>query len=130
MVYKIGQKVRGKVIGIQPYGVFVAIDDETQGLIHISELKHGYIKSISDVINKGDMVDVIIMDIDEYSGKISLSLRSLHKPKFHPFSNKRNIARYGKKAGIGFKSIEDKLPKWVEQALNEIDAQKNSRRNG
>ncbi|PRY82797.1 CvfD/Ygs/GSP13 family RNA-binding post-transcriptional regulator [Alkalibacterium olivapovliticus] len=127
MVYKIGQKVRGEVIGIQPYGVFVSIDEETQGLIHISELKHGYIKSISEVVNKGDVVDVIIMDIDEYSHKISLSLRSLHKPKFHPFSNRRNISRYGNKTGIGFKSIEDKLPGWVELALKEIDTRKSSK---
>lgn len=127
MVYKIGQKVRGEVIGIQPYGVFVLIDEETQGLIHISELKHGYIKSISEVVNKGDVVDVIIMDIDEYSQKISLSLRSLHKPKFHPFSNRRNILRYGNKTGIGFKSIEDKLPSWVELALKEIDTRKSGK---
>ncbi|EXJ24486.1 General stress protein 13 [Alkalibacterium sp. AK22] len=121
MVYKIGQKVRGKVIGIQPYGVFVAIDDETQGLIHISELKHGYIKNITDIVNTGDMVTVLIMDIDEYSRKISLSLRSLQKPKFHPFSNRRNISRYGKKTGTGFKSIADKMPEWVDLALKEIN---------
>lgn len=126
MVYKIGQKVRGEVIGIQPYGVFVAIDEDTQGLIHISELKHGYIKEISEIVKKGDMIDVLIMDIDEHSRKISLSLRALQKPKFHPFSNRRNIARYGRKTGKGFQSIEEKLPRWVEEALREIDVKKNS----
>lgn len=124
MVYRIGQRVRGKVTGIQPYGVFVSIDEETQGLIHISELKHGYIKNITDVVNKGDEVEVVIMDIDEYSKKISLSLRSLQKPKYHPFSNRRNISRYGRKTGLGFKSIDKKMPQWVEQALNEIEATK------
>lgn len=126
MVYKIGQKVRGEVIGIQPYGMFVAIDEETQGLIHISELKHGYIKEISDIVNKGDTIEVLIMDIDEHSKKISLSLRALQKPKFHPFSNRRNISRYGRKTGKGFQSIDEKLPNWVENALKEIDSQKNS----
>ncbi|WP_161879481.1 CvfD/Ygs/GSP13 family RNA-binding post-transcriptional regulator [Alkalibacterium sp. MB6] len=126
MVYKIGQKVRGKVTGIQPYGVFVSIDDETQGLIHISELKHGYIKNITDVVNKGDEVEVLIMDIDEYSKKISLSLRSLQKTKYHPFSNRKTIARYGKKTGLGFKSIEKQLPIWVDQALKEMEARKKS----
>lgn len=126
MVYKIGQKIRGEVIGIQPYGVFVAIDEDTQGLIHISELKHGYIKEISEIVAKGDIIDVLIMDIDEYSKKISLSLRALQKPKFHPFSNRKNISRYGRKTGRGFKSIEDKLPNWVENALKEIETQKNS----
>lgn len=122
MVYKIGQIVRGTVTGIQPYGAFVSIDDETQGLVHISELKHGYIKDITEIVSKGTSIDVRIMDIDEYSGKISLSLRSLQKPKYHPFANRKNISRYGKKTGIGFKSINDKMPIWTNQALNEIES--------
>lgn len=121
MVYKIGQKVRGTITGIQPYGAFVSIDNDTQGLVHISELKHGYIKEISEIVSKGDEIDVMIMDIDEYSGKISLSLRSLQKPKYHPFSNRKNIARYGRKTGIGFESIDKKMPTWKEQALKEIE---------
>lgn len=124
MGYKIGQKVRGKVTGIQPYGIFVSIDEETQGLVHISELKHGYIKDISDSVSKGDEVELVIMDIDEYSKKISLSLRSLQKPKYHPFSNRRNISRYGKKTGLEFGSIEKKLPQWIDQALKEIEQKK------
>ncbi|MER2064273.1 MAG: CvfD/Ygs/GSP13 family RNA-binding post-transcriptional regulator [Alkalibacterium sp.] len=121
MVYKIGQKVRGIVTGIQPYGAFVSIDEDTQGLIHISELKHGYIKDISEIVAKGDEIEVMIMDIDEYSDKISLSLRSLQKPKYHPFSNRKNISRYGRKTGVGFKSIDDKMPEWTERALREIE---------
>jgi len=122
MVYKIGQKVRGIVTGIQPYGAFVSIDEDTQGLVHISELKHGYIKDISEIVSKGDEIDVMIMDIDEYSNKISLSLRSLQKPKYHPFSNRKNISRYGRKTGIGFQSIDKKIPEWKEQALREIES--------
>jgi general stress protein 13 len=120
MGYKIGQRVKGKITGIQPYGVFVALDEETQGLVHISELKHGYIKSIEDVVQVDEEVDVIIMDIDEYSGKISLSMRSLQTPKYHPFSNKRKNPRYGRRTGKGFKSIESKLPIWIDRALMEI----------
>ncbi|GEK92128.1 CvfD/Ygs/GSP13 family RNA-binding post-transcriptional regulator [Alkalibacterium kapii] len=121
MVYKIGQKVKGTVTGIQPYGAFVSIDGDTQGLIHISELKHGYIKDISEVVSKGDEIDVMIMDIDEYSSKISLSLRSLQKAKYHPFSNRKNISRYGRKTGVGFQSIDKILPVWIDRALKEIE---------
>ncbi|OJF91008.1 CvfD/Ygs/GSP13 family RNA-binding post-transcriptional regulator [Alkalibacterium sp. 20] len=124
MAYKIGQKVRGTVTGIQPYGAFISIDDETQGLVHISELKHGYIKDIAEIVSKGDEIDVMIMDIDEYSQKISLSLRSLQKPKYHPFSNRKNISRYGKKTGVGFKSIDDKMSKWTQQALRELEGKR------
>lgn len=121
MDYKIGNRVRGNVTGIQPYGVFVALDDETQGLVHISELKHGFIKEIEDVVSIGDEVDVIVMDIDEYSKKISLSMRGLHKPKYHPFSNKKKNPRYGRRTGTEFESIRKQLPIWIEEALREIE---------
>ncbi|WP_208559352.1 CvfD/Ygs/GSP13 family RNA-binding post-transcriptional regulator [Marinilactibacillus kalidii] len=121
MEYKIGDRVRGNVTGIQPYGVFVALDDETQGLVHISELKHGFIKEIEDIVTIGDAVDVIVMDIDEYSKKISLSMRGLNKPKYHPFSNKKKNPRYGRRSGTEFESIRRKFPNWIDEALREIE---------
>jgi len=44
MEYTIGDRVRGKVTGIQPYGVFVELDEQTQGLIHISKTYMSYSK--------------------------------------------------------------------------------------
>ncbi|MFC6464460.1 CvfD/Ygs/GSP13 family RNA-binding post-transcriptional regulator [Marinilactibacillus sp. GCM10026970] len=121
MGYKIGDRVRGNVTGIQPYGVFVALDDETQGLVHISELKHGFIKEIEDIVTIGDTVDVVVMDIDEYSKKISLSMRGLNTPKYHPFSNKKKNPRYGRRSGTEFESIRRKFPNWIDEALREIE---------
>jgi len=118
--YKIGQKVRGKITGIQPYGVFVELDENTQGLIHISELKHAYVKDISEIVDVGEELTVQIMDIDEYSKQFSLSIRSLTKTNHHPFSNRRRNPRYGKKTGLGFKSIDESMPGWVDEALNDI----------
>ena len=40
---KIGDKLRGVITGIKPYGAFVSLDNGTTGLIHISEIKTGYI---------------------------------------------------------------------------------------
>ncbi len=123
MTYKIGDKVEGVITGIQPYGAFVQLDEKTQGLIHISELKHAYVKDINAIVNVGDKVEVAILDIDEYSKKISLSMRSLQESKYHPFSNWKKIPRYGKKTGYGFKSIDEKMDDWIEQALKEIKEQ-------
>jgi len=120
MEYKIGKVVRGKVTGIQPYGVFVELDENTQGLIHISELKHAYVKDIHQMANVGDEITVMIMDIDEYTKKISLSVRSLTESKHHPFSKRKWIPRYGKETGIGFESIDEKMPEWIDNALEEI----------
>ena len=76
MTYKIRQIIEGKVTGIQPYGAFVSLDNETQGLIHVSEVQSGYTKNIHSLLKVGQPVTVQIIDIDEYSKKISLSLRT------------------------------------------------------
>ena len=59
MDYRIGMVLTGRVTGIQPYGAFVLLDDNTQGLIHISELKHGFISDVSDYLKVGQMVKVM-----------------------------------------------------------------------
>lgn len=122
--YKIGQMINVEVVGIQAYGIFTKIDEETQGLIHISEVEHGYVDNLQDLFRIGEKLDVVILDIDEYDGKISLSLRSLKKAKHHPFSNRRKNPRYGKQTGIGFKSLAKMLPKWMEEATERLNKNK------
>lgn len=119
MTYKIGQIIQGTVTGIQPYGAFVALDERTQGLIHVSEIQSGYTKNINEVVKVGDKVRVQIIDIDEYSQKISLSRRSLdgEQIKNHPH-RKRYFTNKNKK--IGFRSVEKQLPIWVEGALTTL----------
>ena len=115
--YKIGDIVKGKVTGVQPYGAFVSLDSETQGLIHISEIKHGYVSDIHEYVKTDDSVEVMILDIDEYSKQISLSLRALQETSYHPFANRRQIKRYGRRTGIGFETIRELMPLWIEETL-------------
>ncbi|MEG2709171.1 MAG: S1 RNA-binding domain-containing protein, partial [Vagococcus sp.] len=58
MEYKIGMVINGKITGIQPYGAFVSLDNNQQGLIHVSEVKHGFIKNIADELEVGQKVTV------------------------------------------------------------------------
>ncbi|KRM54346.1 CvfD/Ygs/GSP13 family RNA-binding post-transcriptional regulator [Lacticaseibacillus sharpeae] len=120
MNYRIGDIVTGKVTGIQPYGAFVALDDEEQGLIHISECQQGYVASLNDVFQVGQAVQVIILDIDEYTHKISLSIRALQD---RPVSGRRRRKHFwtNRKAHSGFKPIADNLAGWISdfQAYDE-----------
>ena len=50
---KIGDKLRGVITGIKPYGAFVSLDNGTTGLIHISEIKTGYIDNIYNTLKVG-----------------------------------------------------------------------------
>ena len=49
--FEVGSVVTGTVKGIQPYGAFVALDENTQGLVHISEVTHGYVDKLKDLIS-------------------------------------------------------------------------------
>lgn len=119
MDYRIGMIIRGVVTGVQNYGVFVSLDDHTQGLIHISELKHSYIKNIKDEMKIGKKIKVKIIDIDEYTHKISLSTRALSKNVPYRYSKKQYFT--SNKKHIGFQSIDKQLNGWIEQALNDLN---------
>ncbi|MBO0475928.1 general stress protein 13 [Vagococcus sp. DIV0080] len=117
MEYKIGMVINGKITGIQPYGAFVSLDNNQQGLIHVSEVKHGFIKNIADELEVGQKVTVKIIDIDEYTQKISLSLRVLQPAPPVAYRKKKFFTNKNKK--IGFATIEDKLDEWIDEALKE-----------
>lgn len=116
MNYKIGMIVKGKVTGIQPYGAFVSLDKETQGLVHISECKHGFVKNLNEVLQVGDEIDVMVIDIDEYTKKISLSMRSLEKKATIQYHYKKRKKHSDKATKIGFESLRQMMPKWIEEA--------------
>jgi general stress protein 13 len=111
--YKLGDIVEAEVIGLQSYGAFVKFVGDQKGLIHISEVKSGYTKNISYELKVGDKIKAKVIDIDEYNGKISLSIRALennpkqHHHKKHFFTNSRE--------NIGFSSIEKQMPRWIEE---------------
>ncbi|GGI66400.1 MULTISPECIES: CvfD/Ygs/GSP13 family RNA-binding post-transcriptional regulator [Enterococcus] len=114
---KIGDTLNGSVTGIQPYGAFVSLDDATQGLIHVSEVQSGYTKNIQDVLTVGEKVRVQVIDIDEYSQKVSLSRRTLEEQFPHPgVRKKRYFTNKHKK--IGFSTIREALPHWTNEALS------------
>jgi small subunit ribosomal protein S1 len=79
--YKIGMRVKGKVVNITDYGIFVEIEDGLEGLIHISELDWAVKpKHPSRYASLGDEIEAIITNLDKEERKLSLSLKLL-KPK-------------------------------------------------
>lgn len=77
---EIGRIVKGKITGIQPYGAFVLLEDNKQGMIHISEIANEYVKDIHDYVKVGEEVFVKILAIDETETRIRLSLRDVSQP--------------------------------------------------
>ena len=120
---KIADKLTGTISGIQSYGVFVKLDDDHQGLIHISELKHGFVADLNDKYKIGDKVHVIVMGIDEYNQKISLSMRALQPVKIgRPILHKHFWTNYHNK--IGYKTIAEHKNGWIKAAMKRISEKK------
>lgn len=119
MEYKIGMILDGTITGLQPYGAFVSLSDEVQGLIHVSEVQAGYTKNIHSLLTVGQKVQVQVIDIDEYSQKISLSLRTLENHIQQP-NNRRKRYFTNKNKKIGFATLEKELPIWTEEAMDKL----------
>jgi small subunit ribosomal protein S1 len=73
--YKPGMVVRGKVTKITNFGVFVELENDLEGLLHISELADHKVENPQDVVKAGDEVDVKILRVDTDDRKIGLSLK-------------------------------------------------------
>ncbi|HHN78460.1 MAG TPA: S1 RNA-binding domain-containing protein, partial [Phycisphaerales bacterium] len=73
--YQPGMVVRGKVTKITNFGVFVELEEDLEGLLHISELADHKVENPQDVVQAGDEIDVKILRVDISDRKIGLSLK-------------------------------------------------------
>lgn len=73
--YKIGQKVSGKVLKINPFGLFVELDQDIHGLAHISELSSKPVRDVNEFARVGDEFEFAIVSIDPENHRLGLSLR-------------------------------------------------------
>jgi len=113
--YKKGKIIRGTVTGMESYGVFVSCDEYYSGLIHISEISHGFVRNVADYVNIGDVVNVEILDIDEEHGQLKLSIKNIDYKK-KSFTPRKKIAE----TPMGFKSLAYKLPIWIKEAMERM----------
>jgi predicted RNA-binding protein with RPS1 domain len=69
--------VKGKVVRLETYGAFVDFGAERPGLIHVSELTRGYVKTASEVVKEGDEIEAKVLDVDRRKRQIRLSMKAL-----------------------------------------------------
>ena len=72
-----GKIYKGKVKSIMPYGAFIGISSNTDGLLHVSEISWERVQNVEDVLKEGQEIEVKLIDIDERSGKLKLSRKAL-----------------------------------------------------
>jgi len=75
--YRVGQMVKGKVTNITKFGAFVELEAGIEGLVHISELSHKRVEKAGEVVNAGDEIQAVVINVDPKKHKIGLSLKDL-----------------------------------------------------
>ncbi|MHC4355315.1 MAG: 30S ribosomal protein S1 [Planctomycetota bacterium] len=74
--YPIGQKVKGKVVNVMNYGVFVRLEDGIEGLVHISEMSWTRrLAHPGELVNLGDEIEVVVLSVNKEKQEISLGLK-------------------------------------------------------
>ena len=74
--YKIGDLVTGKVSKVTSYGAFVELENDIDGLVHISQLREERVEKTKDVLNEGDEVTARVIKIDKDERRIGLSIKA------------------------------------------------------
>lgn len=123
MPVSVGEIIEGKVTDIMNYGVFVKLNDEKSGLVHISEVSRDYVEDINTVLKSGDIVKVKVLSIDE-KGKIALSIKKA-LPKTYEnrsfYNDKKEV-----KENKGPMSLDDMLSKFLKDSdERQLDLKRN-----
>lgn len=79
----VGEKLKGKVVGLSKFGAFVDIGATTDGLVHLTELPGKRVRTAEEAVQSGQSVEVIVKEVDLDKGRVSLSMR---EPVAHPLS--------------------------------------------
>jgi len=90
--YPVGTKIKGKVRNLTEFGAFVEVEEDIDGLIHISDMSWSKrVKHPSEVLKKGDVVDAMVLSIDAENQRLSLGLKQLQTDVWDEFFSQHNV---------------------------------------
>ncbi len=86
---KVGDRIKGKVVVIADYGVFVEVAEGVEGLVHVSEMSWStHLRSASDFVKVGDEIEVEVLTLDREERKMSLGMKQLSKDPWSDIQDK------------------------------------------
>jgi ribosomal protein S1 len=125
--------VKGKVVRLEAYGAFVDIGAERPGMVHVSELAHGYVKTPNEIVKEGDEVEAKVLDVNRKKKQIKLSMKAL-EPEIEEFKPAKKESKKPSKHGSRknqtdvMEQEEDREPEMTamqiawQEALNKSNA--------
>lgn len=112
--YKIGDIVKGKVTGIEDYGIFLLVDDDVTGLIHISEISDSFVRNVADYAEIGEIIKAEVIEYDEINRRLKLSIKNGN------CSKKASKSVPIKETGSGFNCLSKQLDEWIKNKEKEM----------
>jgi ribosomal protein S1 len=124
--------VKGKVVRLETYGAFVEIGAERPGMIHVSELAHGYVKTPNEIVKEGDEIEAKVLEVNRKKKQIKLSMKAL-EPEIEEFKPAKKENKRGSKPGSRketAEAIQPEEPKEPELTAMQIAWQEALNRSG
>lgn len=115
---QIGDIIDVTITGIQPYGAFALLPDNTTGLIHISEISDKFVRNVELFVHVGEKITVKVIDIDTIHNQAKLSLKAVYNLKRKHKRGFRNQRQLIQETPKGFESLKEMLPIWINQKIN------------
>ena len=106
--------IKVQITGIQKYGAFASVNDDYDGLIHISEISYGYVKNINDFMNIGDNIYAEVVNVDDNNKKVKLSIKDIDYKK-----SGEKLKRMAETKN-GFTPLKENLEPWINKKIKEI----------
>ena len=90
--YPVGTRIKGKVRNLTEFGAFVEVEEDIDGLIHISDMSWSKrVKHPSEVLKKGDVVEAMVLSIDAENQRLSLGLKQLATDIWEDFFSRHHV---------------------------------------
>ena len=106
--YKVDDIIKGQVTGIEKYGIFVSVDLECDGLIHISEVSLDFVRDIHDYVSIGETIYCQVLEVDEENLHLKLSIKNIN----YKSDNENNPIKETRK---GFLPLKENLENWINE---------------
>ncbi len=107
-IFKTGEVIKCKVTAIESYGFFVSADYGYLGLVHISEITNGYVRSVENYVKIGEIINCRVIEVDNNNFHLKLSIKNINYKIFNDV------------VSDDFISLKNALPKWIEIKLKSI----------
>ena len=109
-----GKIVTGWFTGVETYGIFVGLDEDYSGLLHISEISSGYVRNINDYVNIGETIKVKVLESDDDTFQVKLTIKDIDYRM-----NRRKRSKIVETPS-GFHSLSKELDSWIQEKYQEI----------